>query len=173
MLTLRDLMRVRDDSRVEIGLTQCLVLSTLVASCGGARIEATEPTAAGSTASGDNQCLIDANAETSIPANAPSKVSVRHILVRHSGLNDTRGATLTREQACERALAALKALESGNVEWAAAVTEYSDAKDDNLGRVAPDELNPKFAAAAFSLEVDQLSYVVETDRGFHVIWREQ
>ncbi len=120
-----------------------------------------------------NQCISDANAGASMPANAPAKVSVRHILVRHTSLKDPRGATRTREQACERALSALQALGAGNVEWGLAVTEYSDAKDDNLGRVSADELDPRFAAAAFSLDVDQLSYVVETDRGFHVIWREQ
>jgi parvulin-like peptidyl-prolyl isomerase len=71
-----------------------------------------------------------------------------------------------------RALEALRALEGG-ASWSSAVADYNDAADDALGRVTREELTPSFAEAAFSLEVDQLSYVVETDRGFHVILRER
>lgn len=146
----------------------------VVFACGAGKKDALPPAATPSTAvDARSQCIEDADATESIPANAPAKVDVRHILVRHVALPDPRGATRSRQEACERALSALEALKSGDVEWAKAVEQFSDAKDDNLGRVAPDELNPKFAAAAFSLDVDQLSYVIETDRGFHVIWRER
>jgi hypothetical protein len=65
----------------------------------------------------------------------------------------------------------LRHIQKGTLDWDSAVARYSDAKDSELGRVAVDELDPAFAGAAFSLEVDQLSYVVETPRGFHVILR--
>ena len=40
-----------------------------------------------------------------------------------------------------------------------------------LGSVSKSDLDPTFANAAFSLDVNELSHVVETDRGFHVIVR--
>jgi parvulin-like peptidyl-prolyl isomerase len=72
-----------------------------------------------------------------------------------------------------RALKALDALKAGTA-WADAVEEYSDAPGPNhgdLGRVSREDLDPSFAAAAFSLDVSEISYVVESFRGFHVIMR--
>jgi parvulin-like peptidyl-prolyl isomerase len=54
------------------------------------------------------------------------------------------------------------------------VKSYSDAGEatgGSLGTVGKDELEPTFAGAAFSLGVGELSHVVETERGFHVIVR--
>jgi parvulin-like peptidyl-prolyl isomerase len=62
----------------------------------------------------------------------------------------------------------------GGAEWNDAVQQYSDSgksNNGNLGTIRPDEVTPNFARAAFSLESDELSYVVETDRGFHIILR--
>lgn len=126
----------------------------------------------GATARG-RECLTDASTPIDRPPNAPARIEVRHILVRHSELTDPKGASRTKQAACLQALEALQALQSGTVEWSAAVAKYGDSKDDDLGRVSADELDPAFAGAAFSLEVDQLSYVVETPRGFHVILRER
>jgi parvulin-like peptidyl-prolyl isomerase len=63
-------------------------------------------------------------------------------------------------------------LESGG-DWDETVKEYSDARNDVLGRVSFDELTTDFANAAFALEANQLSYVVETNRGFHIILRKE
>ncbi len=124
------------------------------------------------TLSEGDQCLKDAALPRDPKPDAPSKVSVKHILVRHSELTDPRGATRSPEQACLRALEALRALEGG-ASWSEAEQKYNDAADDSLGRIARDDVTAAFADAAFALEVDQLSYVVETDRGFHIILRER
>lgn len=118
-------------------------------------------------------CLTDAATIVAAPPNAPGHVELKHILVRHAELGDPKGATRSKEAACLQALAALEALQAGKLDWSEAVTQYSDSKDDDLGRVSQDELDPAFAGAAFSLEVDQLSYVVESKRGYHVILRER
>lgn len=117
------------------------------------------------------QCLADAAAEYSPPPDAPARIEVSHILVRHVDLTDAKGATRSKEAACLRALSALQALRESKTDWKEAVATFSDSPEDSLGRVAFDELNPRFASAAFALDVDELSYVVETDRGFHIILR--
>jgi len=93
--------------------------------------------------------------------------------VRHKELARAEGATLTREEACLKALSALEALNSA-VGWDEVVEQFSDSGKSNsgsLGTIQRDEVTGAFGDAAFDLDVDELSYVVESDRGFHVIWR--
>jgi hypothetical protein len=118
------------------------------------------------------QCLADAEVLREPKPDAPEVINVAHILVRHRDLKDHRGATRSREDACLHALAALRELQASS-DWDAAVLKYSDADNDVLGRVRADELTPEFANAAFALEPNELSYVVETNRGFHIILRKQ
>jgi hypothetical protein len=128
-----------------------------------------EPQTAASLTPGE-QCVADAGTLPEPPANAPLRVEVSHILVRHSQLENSEGATRTREQACLRALEALQAVQGG-LDWPEAAQRFSDARSADLGRVSADELPRGFAETAFSLEVNQLSYVVESERGFHIILR--
>ncbi len=152
-------------------------LGLFMVACASGQPSADAPStpAPSATATTDDQgalCLEDARAARTPAKDAPNKIEVRHILVRHAELKDPRGATRTPEAACLRALEALKRLQSGSG-WNEVVAEYSDSKNDSLGRVAYDDLAPEFADAAFSLETGQLSYVVESDRGFHIILRRQ
>ena len=124
-------------------------------------------------ASQEGQCIERAQAQRTIPNDAAERISVSHILVRHDELANPQGATRSRGAACLRALAALEALQGG-AEWNDVVQEFSDAGKQiqgSLGTISRDEVTPSFADAAFSLEPNELSYVVETDRGFHVILR--
>ncbi len=119
------------------------------------------------------QCLLDAAAPRTPKPDAAAKIGVSQILVRHAELERPLGATRAREAACLRALEARQKLEAG-ADFAEVVAQYSDGGKDTggvLGRVSRDELDPKFADAAFALDVNELSYVVETPRGFHVILR--
>jgi len=117
--------------------------------------------------------LAHAAAERTPPANAPERIEVSHILVRHAELERPEGATRSPEDACLRALEARAALQGGE-SWNAAVEQFSDSgvsTHGDLGRISQQEVTPSFGNAAFSLEVDELSYVVESDRGFHIILR--
>ena len=154
-----------------------LTAAIAAAACGGQQTasgEARDATdASGVEREAGRQCLADAKAAREVPADAPDRIEVAHILVRHAELERPEGATRSREQACLRALEALEALQEG-AEWDAVAQEYSDspgATAGNLGTVSRDQLSPGFADAAFALDVNQLSYVVETDRGFHIIVR--
>lgn len=130
-----------------------------------------QPSASGPEASSEGQrCLEDARGIPEPKPDMPLKIEVSQILVRHRELDDPRGATRTPEQACLRALQALKALQAG-MDWSEGVKQFSDSPSSELGRVARDDLAPGFSETAFSLDVNQLSYVVESPRGFHVILR--
>ena len=101
---------------------------------------------------------------------------IAHILVRHRELKRPHGATRTREKACRRATKARNVLLDGALSWEEAVEKYSDAPGANegsLGKVSRDELNKAFAEAAFALDVDELSYVVESNSGYHIILRQE
>lgn len=151
------------------------VLLGLLAGCGGSTKDAADPkkAAADQGLTAGQKCLEDAAAKREPRKDAPDKIHVAHVLVRHQDLERPEGATRTREQACLRALEARSALEKGQ-EWEAVVGKYSDAPGataGDLGEVTRDELAPPFADAAFALEPNELSYVVESERGFHIIVR--
>jgi parvulin-like peptidyl-prolyl isomerase len=150
-----------------------LVVTLALVGCGGGTKQAPSETPASESASPGAKCIADAAAPRTPPSDAPAKIGVSHILIRHQDLERPQGATRTREEACLLALEALRSVEETG-DWDGAAQKYSDSGKStggHLGRVSPDELEANFAAAAFSLDVEQLSYVVETDRGYHVILR--
>lgn len=118
-------------------------------------------------------CLKQAALPRETRKDAPEKITISHVLVRHADLKRSEDATRTRGQACLRAEEAREKLLAG-AEWADVVKSHSDAGEatgGSLGTVGKDELEPTFADAAFALGVGELSHVVETSRGFHVIVR--
>lgn len=153
-----------------------LVVVMCSLACGGSRPsgKSTAPESAPQLSKGA-QCLEHAQAPREPRPDAPESIRVAHILVRHRDLERPEGATRTREEACLRALEALEALKRG-ASWSETVKKYSDAPgpaEGSLGMVRRDDLEPAFADAAFGLDVDELSYVVETRRGFHIILRQE
>ena len=156
---------------MKTGLVMALV-GLLSLGCGGAQTRGA-PTKITSGSDAEKDCIAAAAAHSEPKPNAPNRINVSHILLRHAELAHPDGATRTRGQACLRALQALNKLKDG-AEWAEVVKEYSDAPGPNggsLGSVTQDDLDPSFAAVAFSLDVNEISYVVESYRGFHVIIR--
>jgi len=148
-----------------------IIVATL--GCGGVQQKNAASGGGNAASSKEQDCLAAAASHAEPKANAPEKIAVSHVLVRHAELARPEGAKRTRGQACLRALEALNALKDG-VTWDETVETYSDAPGPNhgaLGRVSKEELDPSFAAAAFSLDVNEISYVVESYRGFHVILR--
>lgn len=155
------------------GVGFCLSLLLLGCSSGSAGTEkAKAPEPPAPVLSEAEACLEDAQALREPKESAPITIQVSHILVRHAELKRPEGATRTRAEACLRALDALRAIEAGKG-WDEVVLEYSDAANDALGRVRKEDLATDFANAAFALDVNEISYVVETSRGFHIILRKQ
>jgi NIMA-interacting peptidyl-prolyl cis-trans isomerase 1 len=109
-------------------------------------------------------------------ARMPKEVGARHILVMHSKSKEKpESITRTREEALKRAQECLLKVRSG-ADWNGLVKEYSDepGSDDrhgDLGLFARGQMVKAFSEAAFNLRIGQISEVVETPYGFHIIQR--
>ncbi|MBX3187827.1 MAG: peptidylprolyl isomerase [Labilithrix sp.] len=150
-----------------------LVFLTLVA-CGGA---APAPLAPSPSSDGPaEKCLAIAGAKRERRADEPSKIGAKHVLVKYAGAKKAPATvTRTREEACLRAEEARAKLEGG-ASFADVVKEYSEepgaaTREGSLGAIARTDVVPPFADAAFELAAGEVSHVVETDFGFHVILR--
>ena len=101
---------------------------------------------------------------------------MKHVLVEYAGAKRAAPSiTRSREEACLRAMEARDKLRNG-ADFADVVKEYSDepgaaTRGGSIGTIERGDVAPPFADAAFELDVNQLSDVVETDFGFHVIFR--
>ncbi|HSQ63412.1 MAG TPA: peptidylprolyl isomerase [Polyangiaceae bacterium] len=147
----------------------------LMLSCGGATV-APPAEHASAPASPAAQCIATADAKRERRPDEPQKVTVKHVLVKWAGAKRApKEITRTREEACLRALEARSKLEKG-ASFADVVAEYSEepgaaTREGMLGTIERTQAEPAFADAAFELHVGEVSYVVESGFGFHVIMR--
>jgi len=159
-----------------------LILALSILACGGKHKGDREARSSGERDrkehrddSPGTQCIEQAKIARTPSTEAPERIDVAQILVRHAGVRDAGGVYRTREEACLRAMEARDKLLAGG-DWDEVFKKYSDAQGATQGvlyDVTQGSLEPAFAGAAFSLAVDELSYVVETKRGFHIIWRKK
>jgi parvulin-like peptidyl-prolyl isomerase len=106
------------------------------------------------------------------------KITARHILVSYRGaLRAAPHIVRSREEAFTRAQEALGRAGKGEPFDRLAEDYSADlgsaAKGGSLGEFSRQDMVAEFAEAAFSLEPGQLSEIVETPFGFHVILREE
>lgn len=134
------------------------------------------PGAPGSSAPGNDANANAAAAAEARPASPPSKISARHVLIQWMG-SDRAGKSVlrTREQALVVAQEVLRRAKGGEDVGRLAV-EYSDepnagARGGSLGRFGKGQMVGAFDAVAFKLQVGEVSDIVETPFGFHIIQR--
>lgn len=110
--------------------------------------------------------------------NEPKSIRAQHLLVMHQGSRSAPPTVVrTREEARERAEEALKKIREG-ASMDEIVAQYSEEPGaaqreppGDLGEFTRKRMVKKFSDAAFKLQVGEVSNVIETEFGFHVIKR--
>ena len=101
------------------------------------------------------------------------QVEASHILLMYDG--STRStATRSKEEALEQ-ITALKAEVDGGGDFAELAAQHSDCPSGSsggaLGRFGRGQMVKAFEDATFAMDVGDLSDVIETDFGYHIIQR--
>ncbi|XP_067940856.1 putative peptidyl-prolyl cis-trans isomerase dodo [Watersipora subatra] len=108
------------------------------------------------------------------------KVQCSHLLVKHAGSRRPSSwreekITRTKEEAIEILQSYLKQIEDKSSTFEILASKFSDCssakRGGDLGPFGKGQMQKAFEKAAFALEIDQLSGVVETDSGVHIIKR--
>ena len=151
-----------------LSLTACGAAPSSPAKTPGAAAAAAETSA--------EACLRAASAKREKRADEPARISAKHVLVKYDGAKGAKPAIgRSREEACLRAIEARDKIRGG-ADFSKVVIEYSEepgaaSREGSVGSVERGDVVPPFADAAFELDMGQLSDVVESDYGFHVILR--
>jgi parvulin-like peptidyl-prolyl isomerase len=103
------------------------------------------------------------------------RIAASHVLVAFKGSRRAKGGiTRSKEEAKKRAEEVRDKARKGE-DFAALAKQYSDGpsagKGGSLGKFGKTSMVKPFADAAFALKVGDVSNVVETEFGFHVIQR--
>ncbi len=101
------------------------------------------------------------------------QVRASHILLMYAG---SARSTATRSQGeAQTQIAELKSQIDGGADFAALAREHSDCpsaqKGGDLGTFGRGQMVGPFETAAFGMNVGDVSAVVETDFGYHIIKR--
>ena len=102
------------------------------------------------------------------------RVSASHILITHTESPNTK-ATRSLEDALEEIKGIRTELEDGAV-FAELASSRSDCPSKSrggyLGKFGRRQMVPLFETAAFELEVGSTSAIIETEFGYHLIYRD-
>lgn len=111
--------------------------------------------------------------------NELSEVEASHLLVKHAesrrpSSHRQEKITRSKEEARELLEGYIQQIEEG-ADFAEMASKYSDCssykKGGSLGRFKKGVMQPRFEEAAFGLKVNEMSGIVDTDSGLHVILR--
>jgi len=106
----------------------------------------------------------------------PEEIAASHILIAYKGAERAdKRITRTKDEAKTLAEKVLKEAKQKDADFAKLAKKYSDgpskAKGGDLGTFKKGKMAAEFDKAAFKLKVNEISDVVETKFGFHIIKR--
>ncbi|TMW48341.1 hypothetical protein DOY81_006567 [Sarcophaga bullata] len=119
-------------------------------------------------------------AKKEITSTGPSEVRASHLLVKHKGSRRPsswreENITRTKDEARQILEDYRKQIESGEATLDELAQKYSDCssakRGGDLGMFGRGQMQKPFEEAAFSLKVGQLSKIVDTESGLHIILR--
>lgn len=146
-----------------------MAAALLAAACGEAPAPVDQPPVEGTTVE-----VPDTTTATEVQE--LTAVGASHILVSYAG-SQVQGIQRTREEAMTLVTELQGRITDGNITFAQAASEYSDCPSGRdggaLGVFGRGAMVPAFEQAAFSLGVGDMSGVVETQFGYHLILRTQ
>lgn len=106
----------------------------------------------------------------------PERIGARHVLIQWMGAEHAKDSVVrTKEQAHRLAVEVLRRAKAKE-DFARLAVEYSDepnagARGGSVGRFGHGQMVPEFEAVAFKLQVGEISDIVESPFGYHVIQR--
>lgn len=122
----------------------------------------------------------DLPTEPAKPSSGPSQVQCSHLLVKHSGsrrASSWREENITRskEEARDILLGYKEQIDSGDKTLAELASQFSDCssakRGGDLGSFSRGCMQQAFEEVSFALDVGEMSDVVDTDSGLHLILR--
>lgn len=111
------------------------------------------------------------------PPGGPARIGARHILISYKGAQHALpGVTRTEAEARTMATQVARDAKQPNADWGALAAKYTDEPGSketggDLGKFGRGQMVPAFENAAFALSIGQISEVVQSPFGFHVIQR--
>ncbi|HEX7477714.1 MAG TPA: peptidylprolyl isomerase [Polyangiales bacterium] len=111
------------------------------------------------------------------PTDGPARISAKHILILYAGSpHRVAAATRTQEQARALAQQIVAHARAPKADFEALAAQYTEepggkARAGDLGSFGRGQMVPAFEHAAFALKVGEVSGVVESPFGFHIIKR--
>ncbi|KAI5966551.1 ESS1 [Candida pseudojiufengensis] len=112
--------------------------------------------------------------------NKDGKVRVSHILIKNKNSRNPKSwknqqIDLSREDAINLAKSYLNKILSGELKFSDLAQDESDcsshSRGGDLGFFGKKEMQPPFEIAAYDLHVGEISNLVETDSGIHILQR--
>ncbi len=113
------------------------------------------------------------------PPKEEERVGASHVLIAFKGSRGAaQGVVRTKDQAKKRAQEVMKKAKGQGADFAALAKKYSDdpgsgPKGGDLGLFSRGQMVKPFSDAAFALKRGDVSEIIESDFGFHVIKRTQ
>jgi hypothetical protein len=169
-------------------LASSLVLSASLIACDGNKTPA-PPAPSASASAAPVMTAASATAAASGTAAAPAAsgsaevlpareiAGAQHILVSYKGAElAAKTVTRTKEDAKKRAEEALGKINKDKMPFEEAAKKYSDDEGSKaiggaIGNFEKNAMPEAFSKATFAMKVGEMSQVVETPRGFHIIKR--